>query len=117
MPRPKHPGTLAEYKRSRPDVGGDAAPVQWRALMDAYEESRLPSRDPRYFTADGTPLVLVDDAVNPRTLKWFTIVLEDAGLYSANNSQGMSANNSRCGRPVRKRSRAGRAGRHVRTGL
>ena len=90
MPRPKHPGTLAEYKRSRPDVGGDAAPVQWRALMDAYEESRLPSRDPRYFTADGTPLVLVDDAVNPRTLKWFTIVLEDAGLYSANNSQGMS---------------------------
>ena len=90
MPRPKNPGTLAEYKRSHPNVDAVAAPVQWRALMDAYEESRMPSRDPQYFTDDGTPLVLVDDSVNPRTLKWFTIVLEDAGLYSANNSQGMS---------------------------
>ena len=98
--RPKHPGTLADYKRElgrtavgRQDLQGlteRQIREQWQELLDEYEESREPSRDAQYYTNDGTPIVLVDDTVNPRTLKWFTAVLEDAGLYSPHNDQGFT---------------------------
>ena len=81
--RPRHPGTLVDYKRNfRADlvgVSGREIREQWQQLLDEYEESREPSKDARFYTDDGTPIVLVDDSVNPRTLKWFKIVLEDAG--------------------------------------
>jgi hypothetical protein len=92
--RPRHPGTLVDYKRNhRADLVGVSEREireQWQQLLDEYEESREPSKDARFYTDDGTPIVLVDDTVNPRTLKWFKIVMEDAGLYSPNNSQGMN---------------------------
>ena len=37
--------------------------------------SGKPSADKRYLGPDGRPLVLTDDTVNPRTLKWFKQVL------------------------------------------
>ena len=49
-----------------------------------------PSTDERYLGPDGRPLVLSDDTVNPRTLKWFKRVLENAGIYSADKSVGLN---------------------------
>ena len=92
--RAKNPGTLADYKRNNAadirDLTEQQTREQWQTLLEEYEESREPSKDAQYYTADGRPIVLVDDNVNPRTLKWFKLVLEDAGLYSPNNAQGMS---------------------------
>ena len=48
------------------------------------------STDPQWFLPNGTPRVLSDDTVNPRTLWFFTQVMEQAGLYSPNNSVGMN---------------------------
>ena len=92
--RAKHPGTLADYKRNNAaDIRGyteQQIREQWQQLLEEYEDSREPSKDAQYYTDDGTPKVLVDDTVNPRTFKWFKAVLEDAGLYSPSNDQGMS---------------------------
>ena len=92
--RAKHPGTLADYRRNNAaDIRGyteQQIREQWQQLLDEYEESREPSKHAQYYTDDGTPIVLVDDTVNPRTLKWFKAVLEDAGLYSPSNDLGMS---------------------------
>jgi hypothetical protein len=72
--RPKHPGTLVDYKRRFRDdlVGYSEQEIreQWQELMDEYEESREPSTDAKYYTDDGTPIVLVDDNVNPRTERY-----------------------------------------------
>ena len=92
--RAKHPGTLADYRRNNAaDLRGVSEREireQWQQLLDEYEESREPSKDAQYYTDNGTPIVLVDDTVNPRSLKWFKAVLEDAGLYSPSNDLGMS---------------------------
>ena len=92
--RAKHPGTLADYRRNNAaDIRGyteQQIREQWQQLLEEYEDSREPSKDAQYYTDDGTPIVLVDDTVNPRTLKWFKGVLEDAGLYSPSNDLGMS---------------------------
>ena len=70
--RPRHPGTLVDYKRNfRADLVGVSEREireQWQQLLDEYEKSREPSKDARFYTDDGTPIVLVDDNVNPRTL-------------------------------------------------
>ena len=50
--RPKHPGTLVDYKRRfRDDLAGfseQEVREQWQTLMDEYEESREPSKDAKY---------------------------------------------------------------------
>jgi hypothetical protein len=116
--RPKHPGTLADYKRKYADdlqgVSEQEIREQWQELLDEYEESRQPSKDAQYYTDDGTPIVLVDDNVNPRTLKWFKAVLEDAGMYSPSNDLGMSEAEVRSMWKLRTQAFKNRPGRQTR---
>ena len=52
--RPRHPGTLVDYKRNfRADLVGVSEREireQWQQLLDEYEESREPSKDARFYT-------------------------------------------------------------------
>eukprot|EP01044_Picomonas_judraskeda_P021827 COSAG03_NODE_5247_length_1298_cov_1.863219_1_plen_119_part_00 len=70
---PRPTGHNARYRRNNAaDIRGYTEREireQWQTLMDEYEDSREPSKDAQYYTDDGTPIVLVDDTVNPRTLR------------------------------------------------
>ena len=89
-PRPKHPGTLEQFKSANANLSAPEQLEKYHEALEAYEDSREPSTDAEYYTDDGTPIVLVDDTVNPRSFKWFKAVLEDAGLYSPSNDLGLS---------------------------